>query len=118
MIAVVTVLAGALGAVARWLVARAFARSEGFPWAVLVVNVLGSAIAGAVLGLAERAAIGDDVRTVLLAGVCGGLTTFSTWSAETVQLVQSRRVGPAVLSVAANLVLGIGACAGCYLLTR
>lgn len=118
MIVAVTVLAGALGAVARWLVARAFAPAEGFPWAVLVVNVVGSGIAGAVLGLAERAVIGDDVRLILLAGVCGGLTTFSTWSVETVQLVQRRRWIAAVTSVVANLVLGVGACAAVYLLTR
>src|SRR5690606_35581794 len=108
----------ALGALLRWLVATAFAREGRFPWAVLVVNVVGSALAGAVLGLAERAALGEDVRLILLTGVCGGLTTFSTFGVETVQLVQQRRSGAAVLSVAANLGLGVGACVLTYLIAR
>lgn len=114
----VAVLAGALGAAARWGVALAFARADRFPWAVLLVNAVGSGLAGAVLGLAERAALGEDLRLVLLSGVCGGLTTFSTFSVETVQLVQERKAAAAVLSVAANLVLGVGACALMYLVIR
>lgn len=118
MIPALVIGAGALGALLRWLVATAFERTERFPWAVLVVNVFGSALAGVVLGLAERAALGEDVRLILLTGVCGGLTTFSTFGVETVQLVQQRRPGIAVLSVAANVVLGVGACALGFLFMR
>jgi CrcB protein len=107
--------AGALGAVLRWMTARALG---GTPWAVLLVNVTGSALAGAVLGLAEAGAVSADLRLILLTGFCGGLTTFSTLSVETIQLVLDGRWRPAVLSVSANLVLGIGAAAGAYLLTR
>lgn len=100
--------AGIVGALARYLVSRAFANAR-FPWAVLVVNVVGSAIGGAVLGLAIRGDVGSDIRLILLTGLCGGLTTFSTWSVETVQLVLDGRTRAAALSVVANLVLGIGA---------
>ena len=110
MIAVAVIGAGAIGALARYLVARAFARAR-FPWAVLVVNVVGSAIGGAVLGLVIRADLSADLRLVLLAGLCGGLTTFSTLSVETVQLVLGGRARAAVLSMAANLVFGVGAAA-------
>jgi CrcB protein len=71
-----------------------------------------------VLGLAEKAAISDDLRLVLLTGVCGGLTTFSTFSVETIQLVVDRELGRAGASVAGNLVLGIGAATIGYLLAR
>lgn len=118
MIPALVIGAGALGALLRWLAATAFARAKGFPWAVLVVNVAGSALAGVVLGLAERSAVGEDLRLILLTGVCGGLTTFSTFGVETVQLVQERRIGTAALSVAANVVLGVGACAVGFLLAR
>jgi CrcB protein len=104
MIVVVALLAGALGAVLRWTVSRAFARQR-FPWAVLVVNVVGSALGGVLVGLA----VDDAARLILLSGLCGGLTTFSTLSVETVQLVQERRTGTAALSIALNLGLGIGA---------
>jgi CrcB protein len=83
-----------------------------------LVNTLGSALAGAILGLAEAGAVNADLRLILLTGFCGGLTTFSTLSVETIQLVLDGRWRPAVISVAANLVLGIGAAAAAYLLTR
>lgn len=113
-LALVIVVSGGLAAVIRYLVLVALARpsdAESFPWAVLAVNVVGSAIGGVVLGLAQYAAVPADLQLVLLTGVCGGLTTFSTFSVETIQLVTMRRWGTAVLSVVANLVLGLGACA-------
>ena len=102
-------LAGAVGAVLRFLVARLLPS----PWAVLAVNVAGSLLAGMLIGL-----VSGDLRVILLTGLCGGLTTFSTFSVETVQLVQSGRARVALLSVAANLVLGLGAAALGMALTR
>jgi CrcB protein len=107
VIVVLTLLAGALGALLRYGVSRAVPS----PWAVLVVNVVGSAIAGALV-----ATVSDDIRLVLVTGLCGGLTTFSTLSVETVQLVLDRRVGAAALSIAANLVLGVTAAATAFAL--
>jgi CrcB protein len=107
---VVAVLgAGALGAVIRYLVSRWLAT----PAAVLVVNVAGSAIGGVLL-----ATTSGDLRLVLLTGFCGGLTTFSTFTVETVQLVLDGKSRVAVLSVAANLVFGFGAAVVGYLLAR
>ena len=116
LVAVAVILAGAVGAVVRYLVTLALAGRRGFPWAVLAVNVAGSLLGGAVLALADRAAIGADVRLVLLTGLCGGLTTFSTFSVETVQLVLDGKTGAAASGVALNLVLGVGACALGYVL--
>ncbi len=110
------VAAGTVGALGRYLVSRAFGPRQQFPWAVLTVNVVGSAIGGAVLALAEGGALGSDIRLVLLTGLCGGLSTFSTFSVDTVQRVLDGKARSALLSVAANLVLGIGAAAGAYLL--
>lgn len=118
LVALAVVLAGGVAAVARAMVSAVFAPRRGFPWAVLVVNVIGSGIGGAVLGLAERSAVSSAVALILLAGFCGGLTTFSTLSVETVQLVRDRRPGVAALSVAANLALGIGAAAVAYVALR
>lgn len=117
MTAVIAALAaGALGAVLRFLVARAFASRA--VWAVLVVNVVGSAIGGALLGLAQRGDLSPDIRLVLLTGFCGGLTTFSTFGVETIQLILGGKARVALLSVLANLVLGIGAASAIYLLLR
>ena len=100
--------AGAIGAVIRYLVTRALGG-----WGVLVVNVLGSALSGGLLALT-----GGDLRLVLLTGFCGGLTTFSTFSVETVQAVLDGKVALAARSVALNLVLGVGAAALVYLIAR
>lgn len=105
----VTIAAGIVGAVIRFLVARAFGTRA--VWAVLVVNVVGSAIGGAVLALAS-----GDVRLILLTGFCGGLTTFSTFGVETIQLVLGGKARTALLSVLANLVLGIGGATVVFLL--
>jgi CrcB protein len=108
----VTLVAGAAGAVLRFLVARAFASRP--VHAVLVVNVVGSALGGAVLALAQLGSVSGDIRLILLTGFCGGLTTFSTFGVETIQLVLGGRARFAAISVLANLVLGIGAAALVY----
>lgn len=91
-------LAGALGAVLRYGVGL-LVRS---PWAVLVVNVVGSFVGGVVVASAS-----GDARVILLTGLCGGLTTFSTLSVETVQLVLDGRARVAAFSVGLNVALGL-----------
>jgi fluoride exporter len=113
-VAITALLAGAAGAVIRFLTARLLATRSRFPFAVLCVNVVGSAIGGAVLALAERGSLSADIRLILLSGFCGGLTTFSTFSVETIQLVDEGRIRAALLSVASNLVFGIAAAAVVY----
>ncbi|MBH0008266.1 CrcB family protein [Salinibacterium sp. UTAS2018] len=106
--------AGAIGAVLRYLTARAFASHKRFPWAVLVVNVVGSALGGTLAGLAHLGTIDANLEIILLTGLCGGLTTFSTLSVETMQNVSLKRMRVAVISVLANLVGGIGVAAATY----
>jgi CrcB protein len=108
--------AGVLGALARYGLSLAFAKRQGFPVAVLVVNIIGSALSGAVLALVDYDGMSADWRLVLLTGLAGGLTTFSTWSVETIQLIQGRRARTALASVIANLVLGFAAAAFAYLI--
>ena len=108
MIALV-LLAGAAGALLRFLVVRVIA----VPWAVLAVNVVGSLVGGVFIG-----ATYGDLQLILLTGFCGGLTTFSSFTVETVQLVLAGRTQKALLSVGLNLVLGIGAAALGYALTQ
>lgn len=76
---------------------------------MLLVNAVGSMIGGIVLGLVQSGAIGPDARLVVLGGIAGGLTTFSTLSVETVQLALAGRWRIALGSMLANLVIGIAA---------
>lgn len=115
MIAVVAaVVVGSAAAGVRYVVSRTVPS----PWGVLLVNVVGSAIGGVVLGLAERGAVSADIRLILLGGLCGGLTTFSTFSVESIQLLVERKWRVALLSVGLNLLLGVGAAALGYLIVR
>lgn len=111
--------AGAVGAMLRFALSRAFPVRPGhLPGGILIVNVLGSGLAGALIGVAERAALDADVRLMLITGFCGGLTTFSTWSVETIELFDGGRWRAAILNVIVTLALGIAAAAGMYLAFR
>jgi CrcB protein len=106
--------AGALGALARYGVSTWCAGRGPLPWAVLVVNVIGSGAAGVTLGLP----LDPVVQLVVVSGFCGGLTTFSTLSVETVQLALDGHRRAAALSVTLNMVLGIAALVVGLMLTR
>jgi CrcB protein len=111
------VAVGALvGAPLRLLATRVAGRDGRDPApGTLVVNVAGSAILGALLGLS---AVPAGVVALVGAGFCGTLTTFSTFGLDVVRLIEERRLGRAVAYLAATLVLGLGAAAGAYFLAR
>ena len=119
LIVAAVLVAGAVGAVLRYALSRAFPVRPGhLPGGILIVNIVGSGVAGALIGLAERAALDGDLRLVLVTGFCGGLTTFSTWSVETIELFDGGRWRAAILNVVVTLALGLAAAAGLYLLAR
>jgi CrcB protein len=92
---------GALGSVARFWLAAAMAALTGprFPWGTLLINVLGSFVIGLVAALTltpARVAMHPDLRIFLMVGVCGGFTTFSAFSLQTLELMQAGDTMPAV----------------------
>jgi len=110
VVVVAALIAGAIGALLRFGATRLFARlHDELPWAVLAVNTVGSFVGGLVLGLVATSAVGPDIQLIAVGGLAGGLTTFSTFSVETVQLAIARRWGIVVATVGSNLVLGIAA---------
>lgn len=97
MIALWVVLAGSAGAVSRFVldgVIRSRLKTE-FPYATVVINVVGSAILGVVAGLVTFRSAPEQVQAIVGVGFCGGFTTFSTASVETVRLLERRRYGSA-----------------------
>jgi len=109
-------LVGGVASVARYLVSRAYAGRPGLPWAVFIVNIVGSAIGGTAVGLATTGVISSDLRLVLVGGLAGGLTTFSTWSVETIQLLTEGKQRTALVSVILNLAIGLAAATAGYLI--
>lgn len=81
-----------------------------FPWATLAVNVAGCFLIGLAAGVIEgREALPGGTRIFLMVGVLGGLTTFSAFGFETVELLETGRRQMAFANVTLNLGLGLGA---------
>lgn len=108
------VVVGALvGAPLRVLAIALAERSDRDPaMGTLVVNVVGSAVLGVVLG---AAAVPGWVVALVGTGFCGTLTTFSTFGADVVRMLEARAVARALAYLVATLVLGLVAAAGGYL---
>jgi fluoride exporter len=85
-------LGSAIGGVARYWCSGVIARrwGERFPWGTFVVNVVGTFVIGLAGGLAPGA-IDPDARLFVMAGLCGGYTTFSSFSLQTLTLARDRQ---------------------------
>lgn len=101
-------LGGALGAVSRALVGHWIRGS--FPWSTLVVNAVGSLIIGfALASLAARPGEHQSLRFLIVSGFCGSFTTFSTFSYETLGLLQQQRWEAGLINIAINVILCLAA---------
>ena len=102
-------IGGACGALARYEALLAFPiQREQFPWSLFVVNVVGCLFAGFVMSVVVRRPNAPSwLRPLLVIGVCGGLTTFSTWMVTDVLLVRDGAAALAVLDVVASLGAGL-----------
>ena len=102
-------LGGALGALARygmsgWVYDR---MGESFPWGTLVVNLVGCLVLGVAIRWLQVTALAPEVRPFLTIGLLGAFTTFSTFSYETVALLQEGQWLRAGLYVGASVALGL-----------
>ena len=104
-------IGGALGSMGRYGVSRVFAFGFGetFPWGTLIVNVTGSFLIGLLAGLTSapdgRFVVAPDMRQFLLVGLCGGYTTFSSFSLQTLTLIRENDVVEAGSNVVLSVVL-------------
>ena len=104
-------IGSALGGMARYACSRAVAMRYGetFPWGTLTVNIVGSVVIGFVAALAapeSRVMISPNARQFIMVGLCGGFTTFSSFSLQTLELIRNRDFAEA----GGNILLSVAAC--------
>ena len=114
-------LGAVVGAVARYLLSEATERmfghhlSEGgFPYGTLLVNVIGCLVI-CIFGGWGIPDLSDTTKLLLITGLLGALTTFSTFGWESLELMQNGKVGVALVSIGLNVVVGLVAVYGGYL---
>ncbi len=115
-----TGLAGALGALARYLLGRFVAERVGsaFPLGTLLINVTGACVIGVLFALSARRVLPPALYVILATGFLGGYTTFSTMSWEGVQLIRGGNARGSMLYLGSTIVLGCTAAAVGLLMGR
>ncbi|MBL4647702.1 MAG: fluoride efflux transporter CrcB [Gammaproteobacteria bacterium] len=106
------VAGGAIGAASRFVVYNLSMRwlSLSFPSATLIVNVSGSFIGGLLVAwISHHSRLSSELRAFLLVGILGAFTTFSTFSLDTIKLLQQQHFVSAGLNVVLNLILSLAA---------
>lgn len=105
-------IGGFLGSIARYMVSRLNVTIDFFsiPIGTLVVNVAGSFLIGLLTGIADKSALLTvQWRMFLMVGLCGGFTTFSTFSGENLMLFHNGQYGSAILYSGLSIFLGLTA---------
>lgn len=112
-------LGGGAGSLCRYAIGTHLvkASSGGFPWGTLAANALGCLFIGLLLGWFERRGAGLG-QLLLVTGFCGGFTTFSTFSNETVQLLRQGATGMALSYAGISIATGLLLCAAGYCATK
>lgn len=98
----------ALGGVFRYFISLLGVSRPGFPFWTLSVNILGGFLIG--YGAATLDTNSVRIKLLLLTGFCGGFTTFSAFSLETLEMFQEGASVLALLNIVANLVFAVGGC--------
>ena len=114
---------GALGSLARYFATEAVTAFAGtaFPWGTVLVNISGCALIGALAGggaLLPKSMPPSFIREFFVIGICGGYTTFSSFSLQTFQLLETGHAARALANVALSVVLCLAATWGGYELAR
>ena len=103
-------LGGALGTIARYALSGFVAThfGETFPWGTMIINITGSLVIGffaTLTGPDGRVFVGTEIRQFVMMGLCGGFTTFSSFSLQTLNLARDGELGLALANVGLSVFL-------------
>lgn len=112
-------IGGGLGSVLRYgtqMLMHERIIAYNFPWATFTVNIVGSFLIGLFYALSAKLNLSVEIRLFLTAGLCGGFTTFSTFSNDNMEMLRQGEGWACMLYILLSVVLGICACfAGSYI---
>jgi CrcB protein len=114
-------MGGFIGSVARFLVSKLNTRIDwlSIPIGTLTVNVLGSLLIGFLIGISEKSPVLTvEWRMFLMVGLCGGFTTFSSFSGENLMLLRNGQFLPLFLYTGLSILLGFTAVYLGYISTK
>src|SRR5688572_28175231 len=102
---------GFIGSVLRYLLSLSIQNKalSAFPYGTFAVNVLGCFAIGVIFALAEKGNLSNEWRLFLATGICGGFTTFSAFSLETITLIRDGEMTQAFLYILSSIALGLAA---------
>lgn len=102
-------IGGAIGSILRYLAATNIQSKflSAFPYGTMCINISGCFLIGIIYAFAERNNLSPEWRFFLATGICGGYTTFSTFSYESLSLLRDGEIFYAGLYIAASVFLGI-----------
>ena len=112
---------GGLGSLARFSISKFIQENihKTFPFGTLGVNVLASIVLGIFVGMVEvKTLTNPNYKALIAIGFCGGFSTFSTFSNDTLQLIQNNRISEAFLNILLNVVLCLLATFGGLILAK
>lgn len=98
-----------IGGIARYVLGKLAQEQAGidFPLGTLLVNITGCFLIGIIYGLSDKELVNPDWRFFLATGVCGGYTTFSSFSYESIALLREGETAPFFLYVGVSMVFGL-----------
>ncbi len=105
---IIVFIGGGIGSILRYLIGLLLGPySVKFPYATLVANIISCIILGVLIGLAFKNNLSNEMKLLLMTGLCGGFSTFSTFSAESYQLFHSENYFALLTYISVSFIVGM-----------